>query len=345
MAAPSSVSSTTLRLLIDKLEDNSFINHPLFMAIEEAGNLRRVVGGQRVEQPIIFGEQSSGLTQVTSGWEATPLAFSDPFVTANFEWCDIIDHIGLNIVEKTSNRGELARVNILESKVKNLLINMRQTIVSRIFQGPATTSAPAARLTNLQTLNGCTTASSTGWFEGVAAATQDNVVGGLSKTTYSGDNWFNQFQDAGGTLTLDDLDKLFINCMQYNPEGTLPDLLFMSPACFAAFQKLQQSQVRYTSADGRSGLDRGMVGEWRGARIYVDSRLGFTAQAPAKAISAYALTSGQFNLYTDEDAYFSVADKPMQVPGTAVEAWMVHTRLQLTTGRLACHGVLLDAEA
>ena len=39
MAAPSSVSSTTLRLLIDKLQDNSFIAHPLFKAIEEAGNL------------------------------------------------------------------------------------------------------------------------------------------------------------------------------------------------------------------------------------------------------------------------------------------------------------------
>lgn len=62
MAAPSSVSSTTLRLLIDKLQDNSFISHPLFQAVEEAGNLKRVSGGQRVEQPVIIGEQSSGLT-------------------------------------------------------------------------------------------------------------------------------------------------------------------------------------------------------------------------------------------------------------------------------------------
>ena len=134
MAAPSSVSSTTLRLLIDKLQDNSFISHPLFQAVEEAGNLKRVSGGQRVEQPVIIGEQSSGLTQVSSGWEPTPLNFSDPFLTANFEWCDIIDHVGLNIVEKTSNKGELARVSILESKVKNLMINMRQAITKRIFQ-------------------------------------------------------------------------------------------------------------------------------------------------------------------------------------------------------------------
>ena len=94
MAAPSSVSSTTLRLLIDKLEDNSFINHPLFRAIDEAGNIIRVTGGQRVEQPVILGEQSSGLTQVTNGWEPTSPAFSDPFLTANFEWLEVHKAMG-----------------------------------------------------------------------------------------------------------------------------------------------------------------------------------------------------------------------------------------------------------
>ena len=132
--------------------------------------------------------------------------------------------------------------------------------------------------------------------------------------------------------------------MQFNPDGSPPDMLFLSPAAYAAFMKLQQGQVRYVSTEGRGGLDNEMVAEWRGSRVYVDNRLGFTAEAPAKAVSGYALTSSQFEVYTDTDAFFEVSE-PMRVPGTAVEAWCVHTRLQLTTGRLACHGVLLDAEA
>ena len=131
--------------------------------------------------------------------------------------------------------------------------------------------------------------------------------------------------------------------MQFNPAGTPPDMLFLSPACYAAFMKLQQSQVQYSST-GTADRDDGMVASFRNARVYVDNTLGFTAQAPAKAVSGYALTSTQFKVYTDEDAFFEVSD-PMRVPGTAVEAWQVHTRLQLCTGRLACHGVLLDAEA
>ena len=45
--APQSVISTTLQLLRDKLVDNSFLSHPLFRAIEGAGNLVKVSGGLR----------------------------------------------------------------------------------------------------------------------------------------------------------------------------------------------------------------------------------------------------------------------------------------------------------
>lgn len=56
--APQSVISTTLQLLRDKLIDNSFLSHPLFRAIESAGNLVKVSGGLRVEQPVILDRKS-----------------------------------------------------------------------------------------------------------------------------------------------------------------------------------------------------------------------------------------------------------------------------------------------
>jgi hypothetical protein len=87
-----------------------------------------------------------------------------------------------------------------------------------------------------------------------------------------------------------------------------------------------------------------MVAMWRGARIYIEPNLGFTATTPAKPVSAYALTSSQFQLYADTDGFFNVSDM-MPVPGTATEAAMVFCRMQLVTGHLASHGVLLDGEA
>jgi hypothetical protein len=64
-----------------KLVDNSYLSHPLIRAIEQAGNLVKVSGGLRVEQPVIFGEHSS-ITQLSNGFEPVSMAVTDPFQTA-----------------------------------------------------------------------------------------------------------------------------------------------------------------------------------------------------------------------------------------------------------------------
>ncbi len=343
--APQSVISTTLQLLRDKLVDNSFLSHPLFRAIESAGNLVKVSGGLRVEQPVIFGDHSS-ITELSNGFEPVSMAVTDPFQTAKFEYSNFTQPIILSAVEKAANKGDLAVVNILESKMKNVMLSLKKEVSRQVIVGDSSV------LTTLQTLNGngtaAATANTTGWLEARAAATQVNTVGGLAKTTYRGQNWFNASVDAGGTLSLGHLDELFIECQIRNPSGGFPDILLMSPKCYAAFQELQQSSVRYVSSGDRDSLDSDMVGMWRGAKIYVEPNLGFASNAgvPAAgdAISAYALTSDQFQLYADTDGFFNVSDM-MPVPGTATEAAMVFCRMQLVTGHLASHGVLIDAEA
>ena len=342
MAAPSSVLSTTLQLLRDKLVDNSFLAHPLFRAIEQAGNLKKVSGGMRVEQPVIFGDHSS-ITELTNGFEPVSLAVTDPFTSAKFEWANFTQPIVLSAVEKAANKGDLAVVNILESKMQNVMLSLKKEVNKQIIAGNST------RISSLETLNGMGTsavaADTTGWFQDAAFGSQTtNTVGTLSKTTFGAQNWQNQYVTAGGTLALSHLDQLMIQCQIYSPSGEMPDIILMSPNCFAAFQDLQQSSVQYTSQEGRNSLDKDMVAMWRGARIYVDPNLGFTNATNAVPVSAYVLSSKQFQLYADTDGWFNVSDM-MPVPGTATEAAMVFCRMQLVTGHLACHGVLVNAEA
>ena len=343
--APQSVISTTLQLLRDRLVDNSFLSHPLFRAIESAGNLVKVSGGLRVEQPVIFGDHSS-ITELTNGFEPVSMAVTDPFQTAKFEYSNFTQPIILSAVEKAANKGDLAVVNILESKMKNVMLGLKKEVSKQVIRGDSSV------LTTMQTLNGNGTATTapntTGWLEARSAASQLNTVGGLAKATYRGQNWFNAEVDAGGTLSLGHLDELFIDCQIRNPSGGFPDILLMSPKCYAAFQELQQSSVRYVSSGDRDSLDSDMVGMWRGARIYVEPNLGFLTNAAVpsagQAVSAYALTSDQFQLYADTDGFFNVSEM-MPVPGTATEAAMVFCRMQLVTGHLASHGILYRAEA
>ncbi len=339
--ATQSIISTTLQLLRDKLVDNSYLSHPLFRAIEASGNLVKVSGGLRVEQPVIFGDHSS-ITQLSNGFEPVSLAVTDPFQLAKFEYGNFVQPIVLSAVEKAANKGDLAVVNILESKMKNVMLSLKKEVSKQIIAGDSTV------LSDLQTLNGMGTAAvgadTTGWFEEAAFGAQGaNTVGTLSKLTYQAQNWQNQVVAAGGTLALSHLDTLFIQCAQYHPSGKFPDILLMSPNMFAAFQALQQSSVRYISEGDRSGLDRDMVAMWRGAKIYVEPNLGFTNGA-GSPVSGYALSSDMFQLYADVDGFFTVGDL-IPVPGTATECAQVFNRMQLVTGHLASHGVIFNAEA
>lgn len=348
--APQSVLTTTLQLLRDKLVDNSFLAHPLIRAIEEAGNLVQVSGGARVDQPVIFGDHSS-ITELSNGFEPVSMAVTDPFHTAKFEYANFTQPIILSAVEKAANKGDLAVVNILESKMKNVMLSLKKEVCKQIIVGDST------RITTLQTLNGngtsdgttdLITPNTTGWLEARAQASQSNTVGGLSKSTFQAQNWYNQFTDAGGTLALAEIDEMFINTQLYNPSGNTPDILLMSPKCYAAFLALMDNRIQYVSVTDRDGLNAQMVATYRGARIYVDPNLGYNVHSSVvggrKPVSAYLLSSDQFQLYVDTDGFFNVSDM-MPVPGTATEAAMVFCRMQLVTGHLASHALLLDAEA
>ncbi len=341
MAVPNSVLSTTLQLLRDKLVDNSFISHPLFKAIEAAGNVVKVQGGSRVEQPVIFGSHSA-ISEFSNGFEPMSLAVTDPFTKATFEWSNFSQPVIINKVEELANRGDLAIVNILESKMRNVMINLKRSVDQQVMVGSVST------LTTLQTLNGMGTstlaANTAGWFEGVAPASQTNTVGGLSKTTYRSQNWFNQFYNSAGNFDLSHLDELMIQAQIYNPSGNMPSLIFLSPKAFGKFQSLIQDQVQYVSVTDQNGLtERQMVGIWRGAQIYVDPNLGFT-NAAGNVVSGYVLSPENFQLYADTDGYFSVGDM-IPVPGTVTMVAPVFCRVQLVTGHLASHGVLLNAES
>ena len=341
--ATQSIISTTLQLLRDKLIDNSYLAHPLIRAVEQHGNLIKVSGGLRIDQPVMFGSHSQ-ISSLSSGFEPVNMAITDPFQTAQFEWANFTAPVVLSMVEKVANRGDLAVVNILENKLKNVLLSLKKEVSKQIIIGDSTV------LGDIQTLNGMGVAGgatdTTGWFEDATFGTQTNVVGGLSKGTFGGtdENWNNQQVTAGGALALSHIDSLFIECQQFHPGGAFPDILLMSPAMYAAFQALQQSSVQYTTEANRAGMDADMVAMWRGARIYVEPRLGFTNLTTGVPVSGYALSSDMFQLYADTDGFFNVSDM-VPVPGTATEASLIFNRMQLTTGSLASQGVILNAEA
>lgn len=343
MAPPNSVLSTVLPILRDKLIDNSFTSTPLFRALDAAGSVKRVTGGQRIEQPVILGQHSQITNLSGSGFNPVSLAVTDPFRKANFEWANFVQPIVVSEVETLRSKGDLAVVSILEEKMKNVMISLRTAMSDRIFSGQT------AILPDLQTLNGMGTATlpvdTTGWMQGAAFGFQTtNTVGGLSKGTFAADNWQNQVFDSGGAFDLAHLDTLMIRASLYHPNGKRPDIIFMSPNCFSAFQALLTDAYRYQDVSGRDGLvDSEMVAMWRGAKVYVDNRLGF-ANAAGDDVSAYAISSDMNQFYFDQGGEFDVSELT-PIPGTATLTARVLVSCQLVTGHLASSALLLNAES
>ena len=73
---------------------------------------------------------------------------------------------------------------------------------------------------------------------------------------------------GGGALALSHLDELFIQTQIYNPSGTTPDIMLMSPSCYAAFLSLMDSRIQYINVSDRDGLNGQMVATYRGARTH-----------------------------------------------------------------------------
>jgi hypothetical protein len=346
VAISNAVLATTLPLLIQKVLDNSFLATPLFRGLQDAGALKRKVGSQRIEQPVMFGT-STNMTELTgSGFNSLDMSVQDPFNRGIYEWALFSKPLIISDQWALANEGDEAISNILENLVSNALIDMRKLISRRVFRGDSPTSASG---TTLSTFNGMGTSTlavdTTGWYQAAAFGSQTgNTVGGLSKTTYASFNWQNQYVDAGGTLSLDHIDELMIQASLYHPGGRRPDIIFMSPKCFAAFQSLLTDDYRYQNVRDRDALaGADYVATWRGARIYVEPTLGYN-NAAGNAVSAFAISSDTVSMYIDPNADFSVGELA-PYPGYAARFANINLRAQICTGHLASAGVLIRAEA
>ena len=341
MALQPDILASTLRILRDKYVDNTFKSIPLVENMQTLGLVEKVDGGSKINHPVVLADHST-ITQLSSGYESVNLAVKDPLRTAEHNWCDFVAPIVLTKKEELSNKGERAKVRILEARLKQTMGMVKREIEKQLIRGNSTI------LTELETLNGTSAAAGTGWFEGEAFGDGTNTVGGIAKASFP-TSWQNQYQN--GTFAANRLQKmqaLIIDTQQYAPEGDI-DLILASPNSYAAYKDLLQQQERYISMTEQRNMSGRLGLEFNGARMFIETNLGFTGNitrgAPATApISMYFLNSQLFSIYFDKDAYFEIS--PMdKVSGYVAMACEMLVRMQICSSNLSGHGLLANAES
>ena len=336
MAVQNDILSSTARARSKKALDNLFTTVPLLDHIKKAGGVEEINGGQRITRAAILAEHSN-ITQLSTGYESIAAGVADVLRSPEFEWCDFVAPIIITKKEELSNRGDDAVISIADARMKSVMGMLKREWEKQAIAGSSTV------LTEMQTLNGF--GSALGWFEeGTFGSGQSNSVGGLSKSTYQGQNWNNQVADAGDNFNSSRagegaMTDLMIQTQIYAPEGTV-DLILASPTSYKLYKQSLRAQEQYVK---ETVLDGGRLAlAFSGALIYVENNLGFTESGTDA--SMYFLNSKSMKVVFDKEANFSLSDFQDKSGYAAREAHL-YVRTQLVADHLASMGVLINGES
>lgn len=326
------ILASTLRILRDKEVDSTFRAIALLDACDRAGNIVRENGGSYVDVPLVLTDHSQ-VTQLSSGYEGVNLAVSDVMRTGTSSWCDAVAPIVITTKESLSNKGERAQIRIAETRMKQVMGMLRREINKQIVAGNSTI------LTDLNTLNGAVAG---GFLHAATYGTQTSTAQGVDKAAFP-ESYQNQFIDAGGNLSIAEMQELLIQTKVFGPEGDV-DIILASPESYAVYRGLLEDNERYTSIKEMQDMSGRLALVFGGSPVYIEPQLSGVNGSNGNPLSQYFLNSGLFNLYTDEDAFFEV--EPMEsIPGYASMAANIIVRMQLTASNLSGHGILTNGNA
>tara|TARA_R110000868_G_scaffold31850_4_gene116445 strand:+ start:3195 stop:4205 length:1011 start_codon:yes stop_codon:yes gene_type:complete len=327
--------SSTLFSIRDSEVDELYKKVAFLDGVRKAGGVETESGGIKIQRPLSIQEHSS-ITQLATGYEAVSLAVNDVLRPAIYDWADFTAPIVVTKKEELENSGEYAVVKIVEARMKSVMGMLRRELNKQVLSGNSSV------LTALNTLNGDSAGvgSATGFFEPLAAGSQINIVGGVSKLTFQGTpGWQNQFVNIGGAgLTgLSQFYDAYIAANSVAPSGDINHFI-MSPKLLAAYRNELFAQERFIDS---TKLDGGrMALAFNGAIAEQDPEMGFACSV-AGNVDGYMLNYDGIKLIFHSDADFAVS--PFEyVSGTTARAAQLYVKCQLVADFLGGQAMLIN---
>ena len=335
MAISNDLLSSTLFSIRDSEVDELYKKVAFLDGVRKAGGVETEPGGIKIQRPLAIQEHST-ITQLATGYEPVNLAVNDVLRPAIYDWADFVAPIVVTKKEEMENSGEYAIVKIVEARMKSVMGMLRRELNKQVLRGDS------AVLTSLNTLNGNVgIGSATGFLEHLAVGSQTNVVGGVSKATFSTTpGWQNQFQNGGGSLSMDDLYNLYIKANSVAPMGDVKHLI-MSETVLSQYRQLLFANERYIDT---KTLDGGrMALAFNGAMAEQDPQMGFLSSiAGTPPVGAYMLNYDGIKLVFHADGDFAVS--PFEyISGTTARSAQLYVKCQLVADFLGGQGVLVNA--
>lgn len=232
--------------------DNIFKESAYLAALRLMDAVQKQNGGERIRAPLMYGDNST--VKSYSGYDTLDTTPQDGITTAFYEWREIGGTISISRKEERQNSGEAAIIGLLQTKIKQAEMTMRETLNSQLILGTVsgTEFVPGNDVKDLNPLGyflrkdntanpaaggnvGNIAASNSWWRHHTAVADSGSEDTGndfaLSVTTYKG--------------LVVALKRLYNFCSRGS--GGSPNLVVMDQTTFETYENALDDKVRYTN--------------------------------------------------------------------------------------------------
>jgi hypothetical protein len=220
--------ATTLANYHKELADNVSNSNAVTALLRQGNRIRTVDGGRSINCPLVYAEETFAWYM---GTELLSRAVKETISEADYEPANAVSSVTLSGPDLAKNKGKERILNLLESKIQNMEVTMKNNITKAIY-GDGTVAKSFAGLKAFITNDG------------------SGTVGGIDASVWT--FWKNQFQTATrqtGVLVYADLkaamNALWLKLIRGSEH---PDLFVVDGEVYSTYEGGLQEMQRYADA-------------------------------------------------------------------------------------------------
>lgn len=329
--------STTLMAYKDKMADNIFKATAFLAALKKYGGIDYQDGGERVQRLLMY--EVNDTVKSYSGYDQLTVKPQDGITSAFYNWSEIAATITISRREERQNSGEAAIMNLLQQKVRQAEMGLKEGVNTQLVQGTVNTATfvPGNSAKDLLPL---------GYFLPKVNSTDPlagGSVGNINRATYS---WWRPITGRADSGTLDTgnsvavavttytglrvaLNRMYNFCSR-GADGSAPNICVTNQETYETYENGLDQQKRYGDEDLVSmGFDNVKL---KGATMIWDE------QVPDIDSGTVALTTGTA-FFINTNFYKLIIDRQtdfVTTPFIEPENQTAKTAKVLFMGQAAC---------
>ena len=277
--------STTLRNYSRKMRDNIFNKFPFLNWLMNKGRVQHEDGGTFIIEHLLYGKNTT--IKAYSDYETLDTTPMEGITVAQYNWKEYGGTIAISRVEKRKNSGKHRLLNLLEAKINQAEMSLRDKITTDIFAD--ITASPAKAIDGI--------------FLHASSSPSTTTVGSVSGSTYTW--WRNQTSNVGAFANNleSSLRTLFNSCSAGGAD--FPNAVVGSQTAIEYYEALGTPGKRFINE--QRTLDLGFeVLTYKGADMFWDA--GIATNVPETGETMVMLNSEAIRLVIDSESDFVTTD-------------------------------------